>query len=87
MLVLKCTAISYNLFKRLYFNQGEKDMELSFTKILVILFVGFLVFGPDKLPALGRAAGKALSEFKQATSGLTQDIRKNDSENKEDKQM
>lgn len=26
-------------------------------------------------------------EFKQATSGLTQDIRKNDSENKEDKQM
>ncbi len=59
-------------------------MELSFTKILVILFVGFLVFGPDKLPALGRAAGKALSEFKQAT---TQDIRKNDSENKEDKQM
>lgn len=61
-------------------------MELSFTKILVILFVGFLVFGPDKLPALGRAAGKALSEFKQATSGLTQDIRKN-SENKEDKQM
>ncbi len=29
-------------------------MELSFTKILVILFVGFLVFGPDKLPALGR---------------------------------
>lgn len=62
-------------------------MELSFTKILVILFVGFLVFGPDKPPALGRAAGKALSEFKQATSGLTQDIRKNDSENKEDKQM
>ncbi|MED3604261.1 twin-arginine translocase TatA/TatE family subunit [Bacillus subtilis] len=52
-----------------------------------LLFVGFLVFGPDKLPALGRAAGKALSEFKQATSGLTQDIRKNDSENKEDKQM
>ncbi|MCY8208616.1 twin-arginine translocase TatAC [Bacillus subtilis] len=61
-------------------------MELSFTKILVILFVGFLVFGPDKLPALGRAAGKALSEFKQATSGLTQDIRKSDSENKEDKE-
>ncbi|MEK3710037.1 twin-arginine translocase TatA/TatE family subunit [Bacillus sp. FSL K6-1005] len=46
-------------------------MELSVTKMLVILFVGFLVFGPDKLPALGRAAGKALTEFKKATSGLT----------------
>ncbi|BDG80131.1 MULTISPECIES: twin-arginine translocase TatA/TatE family subunit [Bacillus] len=62
-------------------------MELSVTKMLVILFVGFLVFGPDKLPALGRSAGKALSEFKKATSGLTQDIRSSGSENKEDKQM
>ncbi|MDY7431240.1 twin-arginine translocase TatA/TatE family subunit [Bacillus sp. V26] len=61
-------------------------MELSVTKILVILFVGFLVFGPDKLPALGRSAGKALSEFKKATSGLTQDIRSSGSD-KEDKQM
>ncbi|MBV5120334.1 twin-arginine translocase TatA/TatE family subunit [Bacillus halotolerans] len=62
-------------------------MELSVTKMLVILFVGFLVFGPDKLPALGRSAGKALSEFKKATSGLTQDIRSSGSENIEDKQM
>ncbi|MCK8097885.1 MULTISPECIES: twin-arginine translocase TatA/TatE family subunit [Bacillus] len=62
-------------------------MELSVTKMLVILFVGFLVFGPDKLPALGRSAGKALSEFKKATSGLTQDISSSGSENKEDKQM
>ncbi|MEC1686089.1 twin-arginine translocase TatA/TatE family subunit [Bacillus mojavensis] len=62
-------------------------MELSVTKMLVILFVGFLVFGPDKLPALGRSAGKALSEFKKATRGLTQDIRSSGSENKEDKQM
>ncbi|MFO3788251.1 twin-arginine translocase TatA/TatE family subunit [Bacillus sp. FSL K6-1003] len=62
-------------------------MELSVTKMLVILFVGFLVFGPDKLPALGRSAGKALSEFKKATSGLTQDIRSSGSEHKEDKQM
>lgn len=41
-------------------------MELSVTKMLVILFVGLLVFGPDKLPALGRAAGKALTEFKKS---------------------
>ncbi|MCY7833848.1 twin-arginine translocase TatA/TatE family subunit [Bacillus spizizenii] len=40
--------------------------------MLVILFVGFFVFGPDK--PLGRYAGKALSECKQATSGQNKDV-------------
>nr|WP_073155466.1 twin-arginine translocase TatA/TatE family subunit [Seinonella peptonophila] len=37
----------------------------------VIIFVAALIlFGPKKLPELGRALGKSLREFRQATSGV-----------------
>ncbi|KYC83095.1 twin-arginine translocase TatA/TatE family subunit [Heyndrickxia sporothermodurans] len=38
--------------------------------IILILIVALLVFGPKKLPQLGRAAGDTLKEFKNATKGL-----------------
>lgn len=38
---------------------------------MVVIFVAALVlFGPKKLPELGRTIGKALSEFRRATSDL-----------------
>lgn len=48
-------------------------MNLGFGEILLIMFVALLVFGPNKLPALGKAAGKTLREFKNATKGLMED--------------
>ncbi|WAA09235.1 twin-arginine translocase TatA/TatE family subunit [Fervidibacillus albus] len=41
--------------------------------LLVILIVALLIFGPKKLPELGRAVGNTLKEFKNATKGLTDD--------------
>ncbi|PUB09507.1 twin-arginine translocase TatA/TatE family subunit [Paenisporosarcina sp. OV554] len=38
--------------------------------ILLIVVVALLVFGPKKLPELGRAFGSSLREFKNATRGL-----------------
>ncbi|CAG9623532.1 twin-arginine translocase TatA/TatE family subunit [Sutcliffiella rhizosphaerae] len=38
--------------------------------LLLIVFVALLIFGPSKLPQLGRAAGNTLREFKNATKGL-----------------
>ncbi|MCB6745926.1 twin-arginine translocase TatA/TatE family subunit, partial [Anaerostipes hadrus] len=38
---------------------------LSFGEILIILVVALLIFGPSKLPQLGRAAGQTLREFKK----------------------
>ncbi|WAA12574.1 twin-arginine translocase TatA/TatE family subunit [Fervidibacillus halotolerans] len=38
--------------------------------LLVILIVALLIFGPKKLPQLGRAVGSTLKEFKNATKGL-----------------
>jgi len=38
---------------------------------LVILILALIIFGPNKLPELGRAMGTTLKEFKKATQDLT----------------
>lgn len=43
---------------------------LGFPEIVVIFVVALLVFGPRKLPELGRSLGKGLSEFKRASNEL-----------------
>jgi len=43
---------------------------LGFGEIIVILLVALLVFGPRKLPEVGRTVGKSLREFRRATSNL-----------------
>lgn len=39
-------------------------------ELILILIIGLVVFGPGKLPEVGRAVGKSLNEFKKATSGI-----------------
>ena len=40
-------------------------------EFIVILIVGLIVFGPGKLPEVGRAIGKALREFRKAQAALS----------------
>ena len=40
---------------------------LGTTELLVIAFVALIIFGPRKLPELGRTLGKHLGEFKRAS--------------------
>ncbi|GLI05356.1 MULTISPECIES: twin-arginine translocase TatA/TatE family subunit [Paenibacillus] len=42
---------------------------LSPWHIILIALVALLLFGPNKLPELGRGFGKMFREFKDATSG------------------
>ncbi|MBS4179603.1 twin-arginine translocase TatA/TatE family subunit [Lederbergia citrea] len=51
--------------------------------VAIIAIVALLIFGPKKLPELGRAAGRTLREFKNATAGLADDEDK-DKVNKKD---
>lgn len=37
---------------------------------MLIFMVALLVFGPRKLPDIGRSIGKALGEFRRATTDL-----------------
>jgi len=39
-------------------------------EMLIILVIALIVFGPRKLPDLGRSLGKSLSEFKRASNDL-----------------
>jgi TatA/E family protein of Tat protein translocase len=39
-------------------------------ELIIIFVVALIVFGPRKLPDLGRSLGKGLSEFKRASNEL-----------------
>jgi len=44
---------------------------LGAPEIIVILIVALLVFGPKKLPEIGKSLGKGIREFRKATRELT----------------
>ena len=44
--------------------------QLGFQELLIIFVIALLVFGPKKLPELGKSLGKGLREFKKATEDL-----------------
>lgn len=47
---------------------------IGFPELILILIIGLVVFGPGKLPEIGRAVGKGLQEFKKATSELSNSV-------------
>ncbi|GAA4716391.1 twin-arginine translocase TatA/TatE family subunit [Brevibacillus fulvus] len=57
--------------------------------LIIILVIALVVFGPTKLPQLGRALGDTLREFRSSTKGVVDDITsevKGEDEKKADKQ-
>lgn len=42
-------------------------------EIVVILIIALIVFGPKRLPELGRSMGKGIREFKGSLSGDSKD--------------
>lgn len=45
------------------------------TEWIIILVIALIIFGPAKLPQLGRAAGETLREFKNSTKGIMEDVK------------
>lgn len=46
---------------------------LGLPELIVILFIALIVFGPKKLPDMGRALGTSIKEFKKATKEMIED--------------
>ncbi len=60
---------------------------LSFTEILLILFVVLILFGASRLPEAGRALGEGIRNFKKALSGEEEKVKEVKGEEvKEEKQ-
>lgn len=42
--------------------------------LILIIVLALIIFGPKKLPELGRAVGQTLGEFKKSARELTKDV-------------
>jgi sec-independent protein translocase protein TatA len=47
---------------------------LGFGEILIILVIALIVFGPRRLPEMGRSIGRSLREFRRAAADLRAEI-------------
>jgi len=47
---------------------------LGLPEIIFILVIALLIFGPKRLPEIGRTLGKGMAEFRKATNDLKQTI-------------
>jgi sec-independent protein translocase protein TatA len=58
-----------------HFHVGGIPMlsNIGFPGLILILVIALIVFGPSKLPEIGRAFGRTLKEFKEATKELVSD--------------
>lgn len=54
-------------------------------EILVILLVGLIIFGPQKIPQLARNLGKGVTALKKAADDLTAEVTKELEEIEEEK--
>ena len=58
------------------FKGGRYQMlsNIGIPGLILILVLALIIFGPKKLPEIGRAFGQTLKEFKKSTRELTSDV-------------
>lgn len=54
--------------------------KIGLWEIMLILAVALIIFGPAKLPELGRSIGNGLKEFRKATRELKDSVSLDDSD-------
>lgn len=55
-------------------------MNIGVSGLVLILVVALLIFGPTKLPQLGRAIGTTIREFRQGTRDLMNESKESNKE-------
>jgi sec-independent protein translocase protein TatA len=56
--------------------------------LILVLVIALIIFGPSKLPEIGRAFGQTLREFKRSTNEIMSDeTKKQDEEKPEQKEV
>lgn len=54
--------------------------------LIIILVIALVIFGPKKLPEMGRAVGQTLKEFKKSTKELVEEDNSEEKKQEEKKQ-
>ncbi len=47
---------------------------IGFQELVIILVIALIIFGPSKLPQLGKAVGQTVKEFRKSTKEIEQEI-------------
>ncbi len=55
--------------------KGSTVFGIGSTELILILFFGFLIFGPEKLPQVGRTVGRAIRQFRTASEEANKKIK------------
>lgn len=58
--------------------------QIGIPGLIIILVIVLIIFGPKKLPEIGGAMGKTLSEFKKSTREIMDDDDTSKQENKKE---
>ena len=58
------------------FDNGSGRMfgNIGFPELLIIMVIALLIFGPKKLPEVGKSIGKAIREFRKASDEIKDKI-------------
>jgi sec-independent protein translocase protein TatA len=54
-------------------------------ELILILLIALVIFGPAKLPEIGKSLGKALNEFKSQANKVTEDLKVDSKVDSDDK--
>lgn len=58
---------------------------IGFPELILILVVALIVFGPAKLPEIGKSLGKGIREFKKASTDIQKTIMSDEEQVTEEK--
>lgn len=53
---------------------GFLPFNVGVPELILILGVALIIFGPGKLPELGRSLGSAIREFRNSTNEIKKDV-------------
>lgn len=48
--------------------------KIGMSELIVVLVIALIIFGPSKLPEVGKALGKAIGEFRSHAKKVSEDI-------------
>lgn len=70
--------LTYGRLKAIFSTAFSREIRMfgniGFPELLIILAIALLIFGPKKLPEVGRSIGRALREFRRTSDEIKEKI-------------